>query len=267
MSEQRPRSREHRHEIEIDAPPDVVWRAITHADELTRWYVTEASVTPGEGGTFRLAWGAADAGELRVEAWEPGRRLRLVIPPQEGGVDLDFQQPIAEEWLLEGRGGKTMLRMVQSDLPATPGWDDFYDATNHGFDMFLTMLRHYLERHPGEPRRTALVERQLTAPPSESWAGITAVLGLDGDGWAVQLPTGQRLSGTVLLDHHERVLVATVDQLDDGLLAIALEMRTCLWVNLSAFGAAAARLEALEDGWRTWLAAAAPPASEPATSS
>lgn len=254
MSEERPPSREHRHEIEIDAPPEAVWRALTDADELTRWYAPQASVTPGQGGTIRLAWGEADQGELRIDAWEPGRRLRLVIPPQpqDGGPDLE--RPISEEWVLEGRGGRTVLRMVQSELPATADWDDFYDAINHGFDLFLATLRHYLHRHPGEPRRSVIVERTLSVPRSEGWTGLMTSLGVAGDGWAVQLPGGGRLSGTTVLHRPERVLLATVGQLDDGLLAVVLELQTRLWVNLSAYGAAAARLETLEQGWRAWFA-------------
>ena len=37
-------TRTQQHEIVIDAPLEAVWKAITDAEELTRWFVQEASV-------------------------------------------------------------------------------------------------------------------------------------------------------------------------------------------------------------------------------
>lgn len=38
-------------EIEINAPLEDVWKALTDANELARWFPLEARVTPGPGGT------------------------------------------------------------------------------------------------------------------------------------------------------------------------------------------------------------------------
>ncbi|HJX88276.1 MAG TPA: SRPBCC domain-containing protein, partial [Gemmatimonadales bacterium] len=64
--------------LEIAATPDEVWRALTQAEELVRWFPMDARVTPGVGGTMLWNWGEGQDWESRIDVWEPGRRLRLV---------------------------------------------------------------------------------------------------------------------------------------------------------------------------------------------
>jgi len=64
--------------LEIAATPDEVWRALTQAEELVRWFPMDARVTPGVGGTMLWNWGEGQDWESRIDIWEPGRRLRLV---------------------------------------------------------------------------------------------------------------------------------------------------------------------------------------------
>ena len=62
-------TRTQQHEIVIDAPIEAVWKAISDAEELTRWFVEEANVEPGVGGTIEISWGGDEKGE------EPNRRM------------------------------------------------------------------------------------------------------------------------------------------------------------------------------------------------
>ena len=39
--------------LDIDASADEVWRALTEAEELMRWFPLEAQVAPGNGGSMR----------------------------------------------------------------------------------------------------------------------------------------------------------------------------------------------------------------------
>jgi hypothetical protein len=64
--------------IEINAPAEVVWKALADAEELTRWFPLQARVTPGLGGSVWISWGPPYEGEAKIEIWEPNRRLRLV---------------------------------------------------------------------------------------------------------------------------------------------------------------------------------------------
>ncbi len=55
-------SRAIKKEVLIDVAPDVVWRALTEADELSRWFPVEARVAPGAGGSIWLSWGGGAEG-------------------------------------------------------------------------------------------------------------------------------------------------------------------------------------------------------------
>ena len=64
--------------LDLPASPDDVWRALTAAEELVRWFPVDARVTPGPGGSMVWSWGENWDWATRIDAWEPGRLLRLV---------------------------------------------------------------------------------------------------------------------------------------------------------------------------------------------
>ena len=85
MNDEQPRTRSQEHTIEIDAPLEAVWKALTEGEELMRWYVQEAEVVPGKGGDIWVSFGEGMAGRSHIEVWEPGRHLRLSHLPAPGG--------------------------------------------------------------------------------------------------------------------------------------------------------------------------------------
>ena len=80
--------------IEIDAPAEAVWHAISDAEELQRWFPLEAEVEPGVGGKVTVGWGPDIIGSGRIVAWEEGRRLRYV---EEGAKEEGAGEEGAEE--------------------------------------------------------------------------------------------------------------------------------------------------------------------------
>src|SRR5215469_15651972 len=124
MEEGTPQTRSQEHELEIDAPIEAVWKAITDAEELTRWFVDHAMVTPGVGGTCWVAWGEGEAQQAyskRIEVWEPPHLLKLgpqgpeegdTGPSPEAQAATALAPPIIDEYTLETRGGRTLLRFV-----------------------------------------------------------------------------------------------------------------------------------------------------------
>ena len=81
-------TRSHEHEIEIEATPKQVWRALTDADQLTGWYVERAEVELRAGGQYFISWergwtvGArsTSGSHLTVSAWSISRQVVATRP-------------------------------------------------------------------------------------------------------------------------------------------------------------------------------------------
>ncbi len=58
-------------EIDIDAPPDVVWAIVTEARHLAGWFSDEAEIDLRPGGAMLLTWHGHGAYRARVETVEP----------------------------------------------------------------------------------------------------------------------------------------------------------------------------------------------------
>jgi hypothetical protein len=167
------------------------------------------------------------AGESKIDVWEPGRRLRM--------IDTSFAEDVAmvEDWTIETRGGKTLLRLVHSNIPDSPDWDGMYESTERGWTIFLRTLQHYVERHLGQSRRTIYVTAK-PVDPDETWERLTRA---DG-------PLGSLL-GEVLVSRPGTALLATAPELDDGLVALSHEGES-IWCIVSAYGDARGLLDAYE---------------------
>jgi uncharacterized protein YndB with AHSA1/START domain len=219
--------------IGIAASPDDVWRALTEAGELVRWFPLGAHVTPGEGGTMRWSWGEGWSGEARIEAWEPGRRLRLVEERRqaydaEGQLIPDAPPgtvPLAIELTLESTDGSTSLRLVHSGFERGAGWDDEFDGISLGWQYELRSLKHYLERQCGLDRRVGWARGASPLGVAEVWDRLFGPGGLavEGEpaGTVCVSGGGDRLCGSVLLTIPERELVLVVNDLGAGILRIS----------------------------------------------
>ena len=225
-------TRAFRTSLDIDATPDEVWAALTEAEELVRWFPTEARVTPGKGGTMLWSWGHGEDWETRIDAWEPGRLLRLV---QEDARPYDTQgkqlppgevEParIALEFTLETHQGKTRLRLVHSGFGHGAAWDAEIDGISEGWQAELRSLRHYLRRHRGRDRQAGRALVTTSLPREAAWArllgaggfAITPAQPKEGERYEVVTPGGQRYSGTVHLNLPGQTLAGTVAELNDG---------------------------------------------------
>jgi uncharacterized protein YndB with AHSA1/START domain len=109
MSDRDAKTRSFELELELDHPAETVWKALTDAEELVRWFPLEAKVEPGENGSVWLSWNDPWFFDTRIEVWEPGRELRLL---ENRSDDLGKAARIAMDFRLEGRGGSTVLRFV-----------------------------------------------------------------------------------------------------------------------------------------------------------
>lgn len=241
-----PTGRELRMEIEIGAPPEAVWKALTEGEELSRWFPPEARVTPGVGGKVFLSWGPGCEGEGPIHLWEPGRRFGW----QEKG-----EQTIAVEWEIEATAGGTRVRLVQSGFGDEDTWDDYIDALERGWAYFLHNLGHYLEHHRGKPRHMVSQRVKREGSQAETWQRLMGEHGLGlstarGGGAPCTLRLGEAsYEARVVIEREPWTFAATVPELDDALLFVEMEFGGPSWhcgIWLSTYGLAPERVAALE---------------------
>jgi uncharacterized protein YndB with AHSA1/START domain len=205
-------TRSHETSIEIAAPIEAVWEAVSTAEGITSWFAPAAEVVPGVGGHVFVSWGQGMEGTMAITEWDPPRRIQTVEErdkPRSDCVEIKEESPstpvrITLDYLLEARGGTTLFRIVHAGFAASAGWDDEYDSTRQGWAGMVRKLRH-----PGKPARTI----QFTP------IGVRALNGLrQGDPYAIDV-AGRRLSGTIL-GIEPYYVYATVAEYDDALMAL-----------------------------------------------
>jgi uncharacterized protein YndB with AHSA1/START domain len=135
------------HSLTVDAPRDRVFHAITDADELKRWWITDGISEPRPGGRFRFEWKMADPSNDHVQegAYDEvvdGQRIAFPWAGPAGDSHVTLS-------LSEGDGG-TQVSLVHSGIAA----DDMFERYEQGWQGFLANLKSVLEA--GQDNRAAM---------------------------------------------------------------------------------------------------------------
>ena len=230
--------------IELEASPDTVWRALTDARELERWFPLEARVEPGEGGSVFMSWKNEYEGESRITVWEPGRHLQITW----GFTDEEREITQLTDFHLEGAKGRTVLRVVTSGFPNDPAWDAWYEGTRQGWAYELESLKRYLERFRGQDREVVYLRRRVELTGQEAWDRL-----FGPGGFAERLLESRPFIQSPPVQYAGYV--------DDRKALVRVGMEPCmgkpgfrdvtLW--LSAWGATPAAVESLRGEWSALL--------------
>jgi uncharacterized protein YndB with AHSA1/START domain len=249
-------------EIEVAASPAAVWKALTDAEELSRWFPLSARVTPGVDGSIFLSWGPGCEGEARITGWEPQKLLQVI--EQAGGVA--GPEGVTIEWKLEQRGGITVVRLAQSGFSDGSAWaDEYFGSTDYGWGFMLLSLRYYLERHAGTPRRVAWPRARTTLSREAAYRRLSAPGGLfregagglkAGDEYMLESATGESFEGHVEFVRPPRGFCLSARHLNDALLWLTIEgvpgeHEVQLW--LSSYGVSQAQVDSFERMWAAVL--------------
>ena len=210
-------TRKHEFEILIDAPVDEVWQAITTGEQIQQWFAPEARL---EDGKLFLSWGPGMEGSAPISIWEPGKRVAWTEEHCSGPRVVDF--------ILEGEGGKTRLRLVHSGFGKGASFEDEYESTHGGWLTFLAALRYLAERRDKRGRHVWKFS-MLPGTPSEFWPRLAGQLQLGSQDWTpgahytAAIPGGDAFHGTVLAAPKPGYALLRVDELDGSLLALFVE--------------------------------------------
>jgi uncharacterized protein YndB with AHSA1/START domain len=109
-------------EIEVPAPPDDVWPALTRPDEISRWFGADVQLDARPGGRGAFRWPDGTERYAVVEELEPGRRVSFRWLPFQRTADGDVV-PLPStrvEITLDAIPGGTRVRVVEQPAFSSP---------------------------------------------------------------------------------------------------------------------------------------------------
>lgn len=122
--------------MEMDAPPEKVFRALTEPEALDRWMANGAEVELREGGRYDLGFTPEgyDGPPMRILELVPNERLMISWPDWRGDTSVPEQ---SVTWLLEPSGDGTRVTVIHSGFVRAVDLSDY----PFGWGYFLGRLR------------------------------------------------------------------------------------------------------------------------------
>lgn len=160
------------------------------------------------------------------------------MPFDMGAAKYDGTTPMVDEYTIERRDGKTVLRLVSSGIPDAPEWDGFYNGIDSGWASFFRTLRHYLEHHRGKPRTTITIVGQASGTREQTWLRLLAAVAS---------------RGAVVFEQTPGALEMAIPLLGDAYLWHTMSESQFVYTILSLYGKSPAEVEAIRAEWEPWL--------------
>ena len=217
-------------QIEIAAPVDAVWQALTDPTELTRWLPLDAKVTPGQGGSIWLSWGDPVVQQSTIDVWQPNQRLRITEvtpfgapfqPKEAAGVTRTI------DYTLQSTGQKTTFRMEHAGFGTGAAWTPYVESLRSCHAYQVRSLAHYLEQHRGQVRTVAWARASSTRSFTDAWSRITGPQALvsqgsidglsEGDRYSVTAANGDTFTGVVVNNTPSKQFAGTVENMNNSL--------------------------------------------------
>jgi|RhiMetdeSRZDD1v2_1073273.scaffolds.fasta_scaffold04532_21 uncharacterized protein YndB with AHSA1/START domain len=129
--------------ITIKSPPSVVFKALTEANELRRWFPTRAESDPHPGGKYKFAWEFANASE---NGSQEGEYVEVVQNEKLSYTWSADSAPTLVTFVLAEKNGDTTVKLKHST--AQDGVDEkkLHDDHANQWGFFLNNLKGYLEQ-------------------------------------------------------------------------------------------------------------------------
>ena len=146
--------------VEIGAPRDEVFEALTDGARLREWWTDEADVEGRIEGRVRYVWnqgGSAVVAEAVVVEWQRPERFAVKwrsANGQEIEEDGDNMRgarwPVVQTYRLSSPSpGVTRLHLHDTGVSPDPAYDEVYAATREGWVQSLSRLKSYCEAAGG----------------------------------------------------------------------------------------------------------------------
>jgi uncharacterized protein YndB with AHSA1/START domain len=135
--------------ITVNAPRDEVFRALTDAGALKRWWITDGTSEPRSGGHFRYEWRMADAADDHVQEGDYDAVVDGVVVAYPWAATPT--NPTHVTFALTEADAGTRVSLVHSGFAAE---DEVRARHDQGWHGFLSNLKSVLEA--GEDNRAAM---------------------------------------------------------------------------------------------------------------
>jgi uncharacterized protein YndB with AHSA1/START domain len=128
--------------VTIKSSPETVYKALTQADELMRWFPTRVESDPRPGGKFNYTWEFKDASQNGSQQGEyvevvPGRKLSYTWTADSIPTLVTFHLTEAD--------GETTVELDHASTQAEADQKKLHDMHANQWGFFLMNLKGYLE--------------------------------------------------------------------------------------------------------------------------
>jgi uncharacterized protein YndB with AHSA1/START domain len=128
--------------VVVKSPRDVVYKALTEADELTHWFPTRAESDPRAGGRIKLFWDFTDASQNGSQEGE----YVEVVPNEKFSYTWTADSiPTLVTFTLSEANGETTVDLEHSTSHDGADEKKLHDDHANQWGFFLMNLKGYLE--------------------------------------------------------------------------------------------------------------------------
>lgn len=130
------------------APRGPVWKALTEPEQLVKWFGTDVSLEPREGGKISFGWGDAFRFPGIIESFDPPTKLVFRWRSYEGDAEISLEEMATTRviFTLEEVAQGTRLSLTETGFAALPEnlRDMVLDENRRGWDKKLQDLEAYI---------------------------------------------------------------------------------------------------------------------------
>jgi len=130
----------------IQASPSTVFRALTEAKGLARWFCDHATSDPREGGELILCWKTgktSQKGRSVITRFEKDVRLEMLWLDEGNDRTEDSERHVLSYAIRSRRGSTEVLMSDEDDLPQS---EEDINVLSQGWNDVLMELKDYCER-------------------------------------------------------------------------------------------------------------------------
>jgi len=131
--------------VDLTAPPEKVWAALTTAEGLAAWFGNQATIDLRPGGSAQMKWTEGHTADMRVERVEEPSVFGFTWHIY--GLPEDDPRRTYVEFTLEPAGAGTRLTVVESGFAQLPedAYRAAFDGNTSGWASELAELADYLD--------------------------------------------------------------------------------------------------------------------------